>query len=224
MERRVQPGAGVGEVGVAAARDGEPLAQRAAPRRACRCRRGRTATSARRRRRRRSRARARRRGRRRRPGRRRAARGRRARRARRGRPMPLTQPTCEHATRRVRGPTASASSASGTSRISTPRSSRAAPSAPSRPGCSSSLVRISSPRASSRPATACADALGGAGRERDVAGLAAERARVGGAQLVGQLAAALEVRLGAAAGAARARARRARPARRRQPAGRRCRR
>ena len=51
-------------------------------------------------------------------------------------------------------PTAPAISASGTARTRRRRgASRAASSGPSRPGCSASLVRISSPRPSSSPAT-----------------------------------------------------------------------
>src|SRR5437588_5780495 len=70
----------------------------------------------------------------------------------RGASLPLIQPTCGQAIRRVAGPISSAIRASGTSRTDSPRSSRAADSAPSSPGCSSSLVRISSSGPSGNPA------------------------------------------------------------------------
>ena len=63
---------------------------------------------------------------------------------------PLTQETCETATSRVAGPTASAISSNGATRTSTPaRLSR--PSGASRPGCSSSEVTTWSPARRSRP-------------------------------------------------------------------------
>src|SRR6266849_4879413 len=67
---------------------------------------------------------------------------------------PGTHETCEQATSRVAGPTASATASSGTIRTFAPPMSCAACSGPSRPGCSSSLVTISSPGPSCRPATA----------------------------------------------------------------------
>ncbi len=64
---------------------------------------------------------------------------------------PLIQLTCEHATSRVAGETASASCSNGTARTAMPRWARAAASGPVKPGCSSSEVRISSPGRRSRP-------------------------------------------------------------------------
>ena len=69
-----------------------------------------------------------------------------------GRTAPVTQFTCEHATSRVRRPTASARSSNGAVRTSTPRRARSDASGPSRPGCSSGAVRTSSPGPSDRPA------------------------------------------------------------------------
>ena len=95
-----------------------------------------------------------------------------------GASRPLTQPTCEQATSRRLGTDGVwRRSPNGTSRtLTTPLSSRAAPSAPSRPGCSSSLVTISSPGLSSRPGDHLGHAFGRAGRQRKVGRLAAERA------------------------------------------------
>ncbi len=82
----------------------------------------------------------------------------------------------------------------GTSRTSTPRNSRAAASAPSSPGCSSSLVRISSPACELEAADEEGHALAGAGGQRDVVGVGAEQRRVGVTQRPFELAAAFEVR------------------------------
>ena len=108
VQPRVQPGVGVGEVGVAAPRDRQALAQRRADVQHAGAVRAaqpllpgaRVGVAAERRHVHRRR--------RRRPGRRRAAPARRARASSAGAKQPLIQPTCEQATRRVRGPTASA--------------------------------------------------------------------------------------------------------------------
>ena len=59
--------------------------------------------------------------------------------------LPVAQDTCEVTTMRVSSRTSFGRSANGTTRTVAPRVSRAVAIGPSTPGCSSSLVRISSP-------------------------------------------------------------------------------
>ena len=121
----------------------------------------------------------------RRPARRRAARAHPARASSAGARLPLIQPTCQHATRRVRGPTACrrcsrerhlADAHAGAARAP-PRARRAGPGAPRRWSGSRRRAR------SSRPPITCAMPLGRAGRQRHVGRLAAQRRGVGRAQL-----------------------------------------
>ena len=78
---------------------------------------------------------------------------------------------------RVRGRTASASSANGTTRRSNPHRSRGRASGASRPGCSASLVRTSSPGPRSSARQDGVHAVGGGVGERELVRVAAEPAR-----------------------------------------------
>ena len=62
-----------------------------------------------------------------------------------GRMRPVVQRTCEIATIRVVGPIEPMSSSAATKRMTAPRRTRSSSSGPSTPGCSSVVVRISSP-------------------------------------------------------------------------------
>ena len=155
-----------------------------------------------------ARARRRRRGRRRRPGRRRAAPGTSVSARPSGRSEPLTQLTCEQATSFVRGPIASARSASGAVRIVTPCRRRSVTSGPSRPGCSSGAVRTSSPGAKSMPASTRTTPSLVERRQGDVLGLRGQPRGVGRAQAVAQVHRRVEVGANAALERPRARSRR----------------
>ena len=215
----------VGQVGVAAPGDLQPLAQRRADVQHARSRRGRTATSARRRRRRRSRARARRPGPRRRPGRRRAA---------PGRPPPPAPPArgCRSSSRRAsRRPGACCGPTAFGDLRQRHRADRDAAQLARRdqraeqPGVL--LVAghdlIARARAPGRRSPARCPSLV-RGRQREVRRVAAERRGVERAQLPAQLGAPFEMRRACVPARPRAQLRRRRPARRARAAARRCRR
>ena len=225
VQDRVEPVVGFLQVAVAAARDREALAQRAGRPTASRSRRGRSTTSARRPRTRRSRARARRRRPRRRPARRRAAPAPRRPPAPPARTRPVTQLTCEQATRRVAR--ADLLGDALERHLADRDAHDVAGGAPARPAARGAPRRWSG---SHRPVAA-------PGRittwpmpsvvlvvSATSAGSRAERARVGLAQRFAELAAAFEVRHRAALGELALELRPRRGRRDARAAGRRCRR